>query len=91
MAKKVSKKFKEVLNYTAVFEPDPAGGYVVSVPSLPGCVTQGETFEEAIAMIKDAIGGYLSVLAEENETLPREADEVIVTRVRVPSSRLAFS
>ena len=38
------------------------GGYVVTVPSLPGCVSEGETREEALANIKDAIEGYLATL-----------------------------
>ena len=37
------------------FEVAEEGGYVVSVPELPGCVTEGDTFEEAIAMIEDAM------------------------------------
>jgi predicted RNase H-like HicB family nuclease len=52
----------KILEYTVIFEPAEEGGYVVSVPSLPGCVTQGETFEEATTMVKDAIQGYISVL-----------------------------
>ncbi len=39
------------------------GGYVASVPELPGVWTQGETREEAIAMVKDAIAGHLEVPA----------------------------
>ena len=42
--------------YTIILEPDPdEGGYTLTVPALPGCVTQGETIEEAIVMAKDAI------------------------------------
>lgn len=42
--------------YTIILHPDEEeGGYTVTVPALPGCVTQGETIEEAIAMAKDAI------------------------------------
>ncbi len=62
MPKQLSQK---ILEYTVIFEPAEEGGYVVSVPALPGCITQGETFEEAIAMIKDAMEGYLAVLKEE--------------------------
>lgn len=45
MAKKISQK---ILKYTAIFEPAEEGGYVVSVPALPGCATQGETFEKLL-------------------------------------------
>lgn len=54
----------KVLEYTAVFEPAEEGGYVVSVPALPVCVAQGETFEEANEMIKDAMQGFIEVLKE---------------------------
>ena len=87
MNKSLSKK---ILEYTAIFEPAEEGGYVVSVPALPGCVTQGETFEEASAMVKDAIDGYLSVLKEEGEDIPQERPEVVITKVSVnnPASYL---
>ena len=41
------KKEAKVLKYTAVFEPEKVG-YSVTIPVLPGCISQGETFEEAI-------------------------------------------
>ncbi|MDO8515240.1 MAG: type II toxin-antitoxin system HicB family antitoxin [bacterium] len=77
------KLVSNVLKYTAVFEPAEEGGYVVSVPALPGCTTQGETFEEATEMIKDAISGYLGVLEEENLLIPTEKEEAVVTKVSV--------
>lgn len=83
MAKNISQK---VLKYTAIFEPAEEGGYVVSVPALPGCMTQGETFEEAHEMIKDAIKGYLAVLKEEGEKIPEETEDIVVTKVSVPVS-----
>lgn len=81
MAKKISQK---ILKYTAIFEPAEEGGYVVSVPALPGCATQGETFEEAVAMIKDAIQGYLAVFKDERHKIPQEKEDVVVTKVSVP-------
>lgn len=78
------KKIAKVLKYTVVFEPAEEGGYVVTVPALPGCVTQGETFEEAIEMAKDAIDGYLAVLKDEGQKPPTETEDVIVTKVAVP-------
>ena len=82
MIKNLSKK---VLEYTVVFEPAEEGGYIASVPALPGCVTQGETFEDAVTMIKDAIEGYLSVLKDEGETIPQESKEIVITKVTVDS------
>lgn len=50
--------------YEVVLVPQPEGGYVVSVPDLPDVVTEGETREEALAMAKDAIEGYLETMRE---------------------------
>ena len=61
------KNFKKIYNFTAIFEPAEEGGYVVYVPAIPGCMTQGETFEEAEMMAKDAIEGCLEVLNENEE------------------------
>jgi len=59
--------------YTIILHPDPEeGGYTVTVPALPGCTTQGETLEEAIAMAKDAIRLHIEGLIEEGETVPEE-------------------
>lgn len=59
--------------YTIILHPDiEEGGYTVTVPALPGCVTQGETLEEAIAMAKDAIRLYIETLADEGEPIPEE-------------------
>jgi len=59
--------------YTVILYPEPdEGGYSVTVPALPGCVTQGETLEEAIAMAKDAIHLYIETLLAEGEPIPEE-------------------
>ncbi len=59
--------------YTIILHPDSnEGGYTVTVPSLPGCITQGDTLEEAIAMAKDAIKLHLEVLAADGEPIPEE-------------------
>lgn len=84
--KKISQK---ILKYTAIFEPAEEGGYIVSVPALSGCATQGETFEDAIYMIKDAIQLYLSVLKEDGEEIPQEKEDIVITTVAVPTP--AFS
>jgi predicted RNase H-like HicB family nuclease len=60
------------LTYTAVLLPDSDGGYVVEVPALPSCVTYGKTLADALLMAEDAIGGYLAVLKEDGDPLPRE-------------------
>lgn len=80
MIKQLSKK---ILEYTVIFEPAEEGGYVASVPALSGCATQGETFEEAVEMVKDAIKGYLDVLKEEKQAIPQEKSDVVITKVSV--------
>ncbi len=52
------------------FEVAEEGGYVVSVPELPGCLTEGDTFEEAVAMIEDAMQGWLASAAQHGDPLP---------------------
>ena len=53
------------MEYPVVLEQDPeAGGYVVSCPTLQGCVSQGETEEEALKNIKDAIKLYLESIED---------------------------
>ena len=47
--------------FKVILEPQEEGGYTVTVPNLPGCISEGETVEEAIENIKDAIRGYLVV------------------------------
>ncbi len=55
----------KVRNLAVLFEQEKDGGYSVSVPSLPGCFSQGDTFEEALKNIQEAIDLYL-----EDEELP---------------------
>lgn len=78
------KLIQKVLKYTVIFEPAEEGGYVVSVPTLPGCVSEGDTFEEANEMIKDAMRGYLAVLKKEKLEIPEEENDVVVTQVSIP-------
>jgi predicted RNase H-like HicB family nuclease len=53
-----------------IIEPDETGGYVISCPSLPGCHSQGETIDEALANIRDAIDLYIEVLLEDSLPVP---------------------
>ena len=61
--------------YTIILHPEPeAGGYSVTVPSLPGCLAQGETVDEAVAMAKDAIRLYIESLIADGEPVPIESE-----------------
>jgi antitoxin HicB len=65
--------------YTVVIEPDEEGhGFTISVPALPGCITEGETLDEALEMAWDAIHLYVSVLEERGEPTP---DDVTTRKV----------
>lgn len=60
-------KKQAVQTYLAFFEEEANGGYSVSVPALPGCFSQGDTFEEAKKNIKEAIELYLEAADEDTE------------------------
>ncbi len=60
------------LSYTIHIERDEDGIYVVSVPSLPGCFTQGRTLDEAFRMAQDAIIGFIKVLIRRGKKIPIE-------------------
>lgn len=62
------------LSYRILLRKEPEGGYTVIVPSLPGCVTYGETIEEAIEMAKEAIELYIESLKEHGEEIPTEEE-----------------
>ncbi len=77
-----SKVF-QVIRGGVVFElqSEPEGGYTISVPSLPGCISYGSTFEEAIEMIKDAIAGWLAVAREEGLAIPEQFETINLTTI----------
>ncbi|MFA5971128.1 MAG: type II toxin-antitoxin system HicB family antitoxin [Lentimicrobiaceae bacterium] len=62
------------LTYRILLSPEPEGGYTASVPTLPGCITYGETVDEAILMAKEAIGLYIESLVAHNEPVPDESN-----------------
>lgn len=64
-----------MLTYTVELEPQKEGGYTVTVPVLPGCISEGDTLEEALENTKDAIEGYLKVLAKHSRAVPLEFSE----------------
>jgi antitoxin HicB len=68
-----------LLSYRILLRKGPEGGYAVTVPSLPGCVTYGETVEEAVAMAKEAIEVYLESLREHGEEIPTEEETLEYT------------
>ena len=70
--------------YTIIFHPErEEGGYSVTVPALPGCLAQGETLEEAIAMAKEAIVLHIAGLIEEGEVVPEEPEPLQALTIHV--------
>ena len=61
-----------LLRYTVVMEKNEDGGYTVTVPSLPGCFSEGSTWDEALSEIKEAITGYLRVSKKLGRPIPVE-------------------
>jgi predicted RNase H-like HicB family nuclease len=64
--------------YRVIVEQDEDGVFVAEVPSLPGCVSQGNTRSEVLENIKDAIAGYLASLRERGEPVPPGLSEEFV-------------
>jgi predicted RNase H-like HicB family nuclease len=66
------------MKYRVIVEQDEDGVYVVEVPALPGCISQGKTRAEALANIKEAIELYLDSLEAHGEPVPPSIGEEIV-------------
>lgn len=79
---------KEILDYYAIFEPAEEGGYNVSFPEFPGCVTFGRTFEHAKRMAEEVLELWLEELRAEREKIPAPSHPIVDRiRVRVPAGR----
>lgn len=83
VAGRSTTKVFQVIRGGIVFElqSEPEGGYTISVPSLPGCISFGSTFEEAIEMIKDAMTGWLAVAREEGVPIPEQFEAIQLARI----------
>lgn len=64
-----------------VVYPGEDGFWVAECPRLPGCVSQGTTWEEAIVKIREAIDGYVLALQEDNLPVPEERFEALLVAV----------
>ncbi len=71
--------------YTVILHRVEEGGYWVDVPSLPGCYSQGETEDEALARIREAIESHLEGLHPDGQEIPTES-ELVIKKVEVVSS-----
>ncbi|HEX4596085.1 MAG TPA: type II toxin-antitoxin system HicB family antitoxin [Bryobacteraceae bacterium] len=71
------------MSYTVILEQDPDGGFVAIVPALPGCVSQGETREEAMANVREAVELYIEDCVAAGDPVPNEAGKEFV-ELQVP-------
>ena len=75
----------DIASYTVHFLPAEEGGYTVEVPALDGCVTEGETFEEAERNAREAIQLYLESLRSRGLPIPDDR-ETVLKRISVSMS-----
>ena len=72
-----------VFDFEVVLEPEEEGGYHVSAPAIKGCHSYGQTRQEALTNIADAIGGCLAALGKHGHSLPER--ERVRVEVREPT------
>lgn len=73
------------LKFTVLIEKNETEGYTVTVPSLPGCVTQGDTWAETIANAKEAIAGHIEALRTLGKQIPIEVPVKVPVEVGTTS------
>jgi antitoxin HicB len=61
-----------------IIEPDEDGKFVATCPTLPGCISEGATRQEALTNIQDAISGYIKSLRKHGEPVPPPISEEVV-------------
>lgn len=66
------------MKFRVIIQPDEDGVFVAECPTLPGCISQGRTREEALTNIQDAVQGYLASLKKHSEPVPLPITEAVV-------------
>ena len=79
----MSQKKIDVLQYNAIFAQEEDGGYSVWVPSLPGCASQGDSFQEAMKNIEEAIALYLQKSPEVVEMGDESSEKQFLVPVKI--------
>ncbi|MEW5899122.1 MAG: type II toxin-antitoxin system HicB family antitoxin [Bacillota bacterium] len=74
----MQRRFKVILDWN-----EDGGGYTVTVPALPGCVTQGDTIEESLERAQEAIEGFIEALKIIGEPIPESDVEIAEVQVNV--------
>ncbi len=79
-------------HFTVLLEWDPEGpGYVVSVPALPGCLTQGATVPDALERAREAIAGHVAALIETGQPVPAHGPPALMTVVEVSDLEISVA
>ena len=78
IASNMERVYLLAMKFRVLIEQDEDGVFVAECPTLPGCISQGKTREEAMANIRDAIQGYLRSLEKHGEPVPAPITEEIV-------------
>ncbi len=71
------------MEYSVIVHQAEEGGFWMEVPALPGCYSQGESVEDALQNVREAIALYLETLRDEGHDVPRDADVVYQVSVAV--------
>ena len=79
---RVKMPTSQMISYRVLLKKEPEGGYTITVPSLPGCVTYGESIEEATKMAKEAMELYIESLKAHHEEISNE-DGVLECTLKV--------
>ena len=66
------------MRFRVLIETDEDGMFIATCPSLPGCVSQGTTRDEALVNIRDAMAAYIASLQKHGEAIPPSANEEVV-------------
>lgn len=85
------QKSEKILTYEVVLEEAEEGGYTVYVPSLPGCISEGDSFEEAKENITEAISAYVESLAKDGIRVEEKKRNLFIGRVGIPLSDLSLT
>ena len=76
---------KTTLKYYALFEENKEGGFTVTIPCLPGCISEGNTFEEARINITEAASAYLESMSIDDSST-KNTSSIIIGSIEVPFS-----
>jgi predicted RNase H-like HicB family nuclease len=79
----MAKKVRKILSYFAVFDPAKEGGYNVSFPDFPGCVTFGKNFEDAREKAKEILELWLEELTSEKQKIPVRTTYPVIDEIKV--------